>query len=340
MKKQNQFEVGKETRNMFKGWEKIQIIDDAGEEVTATAPVIISASRATDLPAFYGDWFIDRLKQGYLIKRYPRNLNKKEIISFSKTRFIIFWTKNPEPIFKHLDFIDQMGIGYYFQYTLNDYEKEGLEPNVPVLEERIAYFKTLSNRIGKERVIWRFDPLILTDAITRKELLLKVHEIIAKLYGYTEKLVFSFLKADKHKKVIRNLNKAGIDYRAFTKDDVEYLASYLGKMGEVYGVEVAACAEEANLSSYGIIPNKCIDDGLMRRVFSQDKALMEFIGDGKGLMDMGQREKCRCIVSKDVGEYHTCKHLCVYCYANASEKIVNRNYDLITQTGEMLMPET
>ena len=116
---------------MFKGWEKIQIKNDDGEEVTATAPVIISASRATDLPGFYGDWFIDRLRKGYLVKRNPRNPKITEYVSFSNTRLIVFWTKNPKPIFKYLEVIDQMGIGYYFQYTLNDYEKEGLEPNLP-----------------------------------------------------------------------------------------------------------------------------------------------------------------------------------------------------------------
>lgn len=252
-------------------------------EKEATAPIIISASRATDLPAFYSDWFIDRLRQGYLVKRLPRNPKKTEYISFSKTRLIVFWTKNPEPMFQNLDEIEQMRIGYYFQYTLNDYKGDGLEPNVPSLKEGIDYFKTLSERIGKERVIWRFDPLILTDVITREKLTEKVHGIMTQLSGFTEKLVISFMKAAKHKKVVRNMNKAGIKYRDFSKDDIDYFASYLRKMGEEFDVEVAACAEEFDLTTYGIVPNKCIDDNLISRVFSHDDALMEFIGDGQGL---------------------------------------------------------
>ncbi len=328
----------KRVNKKFKGWEKVSLRAEDGIEKEATAPVIISASRATDLPAFYSDWFVDRLRQGYLVKRYPRNQKRTEHISFFNTRLIVFWTKNPEPIFKHLDEIERMGIGYYFQYTLNDYKGDDLEPNVPSLKEGIDYFKTLAKRIGKERVIWRFDPLILTDVLTKENLAEKVHGIMSQLSGSTEKLVISFMKADKHKKVVKNLNKAGLKYRDFSKDDIDCLASYLGKMGKEFGVEVAACAEELDLSLYGIAPNKCIDDGLIRRVFSHDDVLMEFIGDGKGLMDLGQRTKCRCLVSKDIGEYHTCRHLCIYCYANVSEKVVQRNFEMITQTGEMLLP--
>jgi len=319
----------KRVNKKFKGWEKVSLKAENGIEKEATAPVIISASRATDLPAFYSDWIMDRLRQGYLVKRFPRNPKKTEHISFSNTRLIVFWTKNPEPLFQYLDEIEQMGIGYYLQYTLNDYEGDDLEPNVPPLKERID---------GKERVIWRFDPLILTDVITKEKLTEKVHGIMTQLSGFTEKLVFSFMKAAKHKKVVRNLNNAGIKYRDFTTDDIDYFASYFGKMGKEFGIEIAACAEEVDLSSYGIVPNKCIDDDLIRRVFSYDDALMGFIGDGKGLMDMGQRKKCRCIVSKDIGEYHTCKHLCIYCYANVSEKVVQRNVKRITQTGERLLP--
>jgi DNA polymerase III subunit gamma/tau len=171
----------KRAKKKFKGWEKVKIITDDGLEKEATAPIIISASRATDLPAFYSDWFMDRLRKGYLVKRYPRNPKKTEHISFSNTRLIVFWTKNPEPMFKHLDEIEKMGFGFYFQYTLNDYEGDNLEPNVPPLRERIDCFKKLSKRIGKEKVIWRFDPLIITDVITGEKLADKVRGIMTQL---------------------------------------------------------------------------------------------------------------------------------------------------------------
>ncbi|UCD32277.1 MAG: DUF1848 domain-containing protein [Desulfobacterales bacterium] len=322
----------------FKGWGKIALKTEDGMETVAAAPVIISASRATDLTAFYSAWFMDRLRKGYLIKRFPRNLKRTEYISFNNTRLIVFWTKNPKPLLQHLDQIEQMGISYYFQYTLNDYEGDALEPHVPPLNARIACFKTLSRRIGKERVIWRFDPLLLTDVIDSTTLVEKVRNIMARLSGFTEKLVISFLQADQHKKVVNNLNKAGIKYQDFARDDMQYIASDLSQMGKTFGIEVATCAAEVDLSQIGVTPNKCIDDGLITRVFNHDDALMKFIGDGKGLRDLGQRTACRCIVSKDIGEYHTCQHLCVYCYANLSEKMVNRNVAMITQTGEMLLP--
>ena len=138
--------------------EKINICTDSGKIVEATAPVIISASRPTDIPAFYTKWFFNRLAKGYCAWYNPFN-QQKMYVSFSKCKVIVFWTKNPKPIIPYLHILDEMGIHYYFQVTLNDYTKEGFEPNVPSVEKRIETFKNLSDTIGKEKVIWRFDPL-------------------------------------------------------------------------------------------------------------------------------------------------------------------------------------
>jgi len=146
------------------------------------------------------------------------------------------------------------------------------------------------------------------------------------------------LKAGTYKKVVKNLNDAGIKYRDFSEGDKNYVAKHIGEMGKKCGIEVAACAEKDDLSQHGIGRNKCIDDDLIRRVFSKDDVLLQFIGDGTGKKDPGQRELCGCIVSKDIGEYHTCLHLCRYCYANFSEKAVKKNFKRISQTGEMLLP--
>ena len=138
---------------MAKGWDKAQIIKEDGTVVEAQAPVIVSASRSTDIPAFYTDWFFHRLKVGYSAWTNPFN-GVKSYVSYAKTRFIVFWSKNPKPLLQYIDILKERGIGCYVQYTLNDYEKEGLERGVPSVDERIETFKQLVDRLGKGSVIW------------------------------------------------------------------------------------------------------------------------------------------------------------------------------------------
>ena len=157
-------------------FEKVSIQTDSGEIVEATAPVIISASRSTDIPAFFAKWFFNRLAKGYCVWYNPFN-QQPMYISFSKCKVVVFWTKNPEQIIPFLPELDRRGIHYYFQVTLNDYMKEGFEPNVPPVEKRIETFRKLSQLIGKEKVIWRFDPLIITPTIGPRELLKRIWNI-------------------------------------------------------------------------------------------------------------------------------------------------------------------
>ena len=190
----------------------ITIRNDNGTEVWAQAPLIISASRATDIPAFYTDWFFRRLEKGYVRWRNPFS-GQDSYVSFGNTRFIVFWSKNPAPLLPQLSTLKERGIGCYIQYTLNDYETEGLEPNVPPLAQRIDTSRRLVDALGAGAVVWRFDPLILTDRIRIDTLLEKIARIANALAGYTEKLVFSFADIDSYKKVSRNLRHSGINYR-------------------------------------------------------------------------------------------------------------------------------
>ena len=222
---------------------------------------------------------------------------------------------------------------YYFQFTLNDYMAEGMEPNVPPVAERIDTFKRLADRIGKERVIWRFDPLMLTEKISIDALLERVGNIGQQLKGYTEKLVFSFIDIAAYRKVQKNL--AGLGIREFSPDDQIKFAQGLAALNKGLGLELATCGELADLGAYGIMHNKCVDDELMMRLFHDDAELMDFIGaeydmfNGwqikKSKKDKGQRKACGCITSKDIGAYNTCPHLCRYCYANFSDELVMRN---------------
>lgn len=333
---------------------------DNGEMAKATFPVVVSASRSTDIPAFYADWFFHRLDKGYSAWTNPFN-GVKSFVGYADTKFIVFWSKNPRPLLKHLDELKKRGIGCYIQYTLNDYEEEGLERGVRPLAERIETFKLLVERLGKGAVVWRFDPLILTDKIDTDKLLCKIENIGDQLREYTEKLVFSFADIESYKKVKNNLQKSHIKYIDWTKSQMEDFAKRLVVLNKSKGwnFELATCGEIADLD--GVEHNHCVDDKLMVRFGYKSPELMKFLGaeivDGgytnslfteidpveipadaislengqhaiirKNNKDKGQRIACGCMKSKDVGEYNTCPHLCEYCYANSSKEIAVSNW--------------
>jgi DNA repair photolyase len=346
--------------------DKILITIDSGEKVEAAAPVIISASRSTDIPAFYARWFFKRLEIGYCVWLNPFN-QKPMYISFKNCKVVLFWTKDPSPIIPFLLELDKRGIHYYFQVTLNDYEKEKFEPNVPPLAQRIETFKQLSSLIGKERVIWRFDPLIISPQHTPRMLLTKIWHIGNELKGYTNKLVFSFVDVKAYRKVQSNLVKETAYY---TKDNVEQAEMNEAQRTEVveglvklrdiwkqegWSLKLATCAEEVDLEEYGIEHNRCIDGELMKRIFADDKELVYYLHTGKlpeknmfgeippvpqkvkDLKDKGQRKFCGCMVSKDIGIYNTCRHFCVYCYANTSKDAVLKNMDKHNDESESII---
>lgn len=335
--------------------EKTSIITDSGEQVNAVAPVIISASRSTDIPAFYAKWFFNRLAKGYCVWRNPFN-QEPLYVSFKNMKAIVFWTKNPKPIIPHLSELDKRGIHYYFQVTLNDYVREGFEPNLPSVEERVEIFRNLSNLIGKERVIWRFDPLIITPEITPRNLLSRIWKIGNMLKGSTDKLVFSFVDVLSYRKVQNNLVR---DTNCFTKENVETAEMTAGQKLETveglvrlreiwkeqgWNLSLATCAEDIDLDQYGIEHNRCIDGELMKRIFADDEEFVYYLNTGHlperdlfgqlsprkqksatALKDKGQRKMCGCMISKDIGMYNTCRHFCVYCYANTSKASVLNN---------------
>lgn len=345
---------------MANPWNKTELITEDGQNVEAIAPVIISASRSTDLPAFFSKWFFNRLEKGYVKWTNPFNRNTPQYVSFENMRVVVFWTKNPKPIIPYLKKLDEQNIHYYFQYTVNDYEKEGFEPNVPNLKNRIETFKKLSQTIGKEKVIWRFDPLLLTEKLSPRDLLKKIWYLGNQLLPYTNKLVFSFADISDYKKVQNNLVKDHPE--CYTKDNV-LLAEFSKEQKQEFAqgmqrilkewrqknpnFNIATCAEDIDLSQYDIEHNKCIDDDLMIQLFKADKKLMSFLGyyDTQqnlfglkpNLKDKGQRKSCGCIISKDIGSYNTCNHLCTYCYANTSRKVVKGNLYKLDEHAESIL---
>ena len=344
--------------------EKLYITTDHGQQVEATAPVIISASRSTDIPAFYAKWFFNRLEKGYCVWYNPFN-QQPLYVSFRNCKVIVFWTKDPAPIIPYLPELDKRGIHYYFQVTLNDYEKERFEPNVPSIKSRITTFQELSRLIGKERVIWRFDPLIVTQQLTPNVLLDRVHNLYKQLYTYTDKLVFSFVDVKAYRKVQANMVK---ETTFFTKENVEQaemtheqrmeIVRGLAAIRDMYKdkkLQLATCAEDLDLEGYGIEHNRCIDGELMKRIFADDEELIYYLHTGKlperdmfgeiqplpqktkNLKDKGQRKICGCMISKDIGIYNTCRHFFVYCYANTSKELVLKNASRHQDSSESII---
>lgn len=289
-------------------------------------PVLLSASRATDIPAFYADWFMNRIRAGFFKWTNPFRPTQVQTVSVAKVRAIVFWSKHPAGLFPQLDELDRWGFHYYFQYTLNDYEAEGFEPRLPKLAERIGLFQRLAERVGPERVVWRMDPLLRTDRVGVPELLEKAERLAAKLAGHTRKMVFSFADIEGYPSVKRNLAREGIAAREFARPEMEDFARGLAAMNRAHGLELATCAEAIDLSAFGVAHNRCVDGELMARLWPDDAALLEFLGSRAARKDKGQRPACGCIASKDIGRYRTCPPACVYCYANGSRAEAERNF--------------
>lgn len=327
-----------------------------GREVKAQTPLIVSASRSTDIPAFYAKWFFKRLEIGYSAWTNPFN-GVKSYVSYRDTRFIVFWSKNPQPLLQYLPILERRGIKCYIQYSLNDYVAEGLEKNVPPLGQRIDTFKKLVDVLGSGHVVWRFDPLVLTDKISIDALLSKVENIGNQLMGYTEKLVFSFADILSYRKVQLNLQRAMVNYIDWNEEQMQEFVQRLYVINQKWKYDLATCGEKIDLTRYGVRKNHCIDDDLIIRFAYDDMVLMDYLkvkmypipqadlfgnvmplpagaivlpngkyaihGDNR---DKGQREFCGCIKSKDIGEYNTCVHGCEYCYANAGKERAIANF--------------
>lgn len=285
--------------------------------------MIISASRRTDIPNYFSEWFFNRIKEGYLFVRNPINPHQISKIDLSPevVDCIVFWTKNPEPMLARLDELD--AYEYYFQFTLTGYGKD-IEPNVPHKRTvMIPIFQKLSRKIGKDKVIWRYDPILFSDKYHPAYHLHAFDQIAKELCGYTSGCVISFVDLyAKNKKSMAAL-------RSFTLTDRALMAfaKEIASIARNYDMRVATCAEEADLSACGIEHNCCIDRVLIERIAGYKIRAQK---------DKNQRATCGCMESIEIGTYHTCKNGCLYCYANASQERVGRNCRLYDAHSPLL----
>lgn len=285
--------------------------------------MIISASRRTDIPAYYSEWFFNCIKEGYAFVRNPMNLQQISKVNLSSdvVDAIVFWTKNPTPMLDRLD--ELKDYKYYFQFTLNSYGKD-IEPNVPSKNEVIIpSFINLSKKIGKEKVIWRYDPILLNKKYTM-DYHVKYFELLAsKLSKYTEKCTISFI--DYYKKIDKNIKLLNIVIP--TLDQQIELIQRFSQIAKNYGIIIDTCAENSNFDKYNVKHAHCIDKDRIKKICGYSLKLNK---------DKNQREACGCVESIDIGMYNTCRHECIYCYANYSKNIVNNNYNIYNPLSPLL----
>lgn len=285
--------------------------------------MIISASRRTDIPAFYSDWFMERIKDGFVLVRNPLNIHQVSKIKLTPdvVDFIVFWTKNPEPLLNKLDKLQDYN--YYFQFTLNSYDTD-IEEYVPNKGKYVlSTFKKLSDMIGKEKIIWRYDPILINDKYSVDYHLKNFEKLAKQLSGYTEKCTISFI--DLYRKTEFNLKDVNI--KPFDDTTIRKIAKDLVCIAQNYNLKMDTCAEKIDLSDYGIEHAHCIDADLMEKLTNYQYCLNK---------DKNQRKECGCVESIDIGAYNTCKNGCKYCYANYNRQCVINNCAQQENNSELL----
>ncbi len=263
--------------------------------------MIISASRRTDIPAFYSKWFFNRIKEKYVLVPNPYNSKMISKVSLDPkvVDCIVFWTKNPRPMLNRLDNLKDYK--YYFQYTINPFGKE-IEVNLPSVEKRIETFKFLSDKIGKEKVIWRYDPLFINGKYPidfHKEAFAKMAYA---LRDHTERCMLGFIDHYYH---IRKV-MGEFDIQPLEKTEIEEMATSFKQTINAYPIQLDTCTVKVDLRYLGIPSGLCVDDKLIERIIGYPIRAQK---------DKNQRDICNCIESIDIGTYESCLNGCIYCYA-------------------------
>ena len=292
--------------------------------------MIISASRRTDLPAFYSEWFMNRIRAGFCLVPNPFNRARVSRVSLAPedVDVIVFWTRNPRPLLPHLQELDACDYRYYFLVTLMANPRE-IDPGCPSFDAAVAAFRALSDRIGPERVVWRYDPIFLTGVSGPTFHIDAFERIACALRGHTKRSIVSVMHPyRKLRKRMAELAAGGIDLIPADADSLSPLVGSLADISSANGMELQSCADELDLQRYGIRPGKCVDDALMWRAFGLEV---------EAAKDSCQRKPCGCVSSKDIGMYDSCLFGCVYCYAVTSFERARMNHRRHDPTSESLL---
>lgn len=286
--------------------------------------MILSVSRRTDIPNYWADWFLRRVKEGFVYIRNPINAHQIGRVELSPevVDCIVFWSKNPSALAKRLDELE--AYQYYFQYTITGYGKD-VEPGLPDKKSLlIPLFQDLSRRLGPQRVIWRYDPILFSERYTPEYHLRAFEEIAQRLEGYARRVVISFV--DLYAKTRRST--AGLNLCPPPSD--AQLLDFAGRLAAIageHGFAVESCAERIDLQTAGIRHGSCIDKALIEEIIRCRLTASK---------DKNQRPECGCFESIDIGSYNTCRNGCRYCYATFSPELADRQTRLYDPDSPLL----
>jgi DNA repair photolyase len=285
--------------------------------------MIISASRRTDIPSYYSEWFFNRIKEKSVCVRNHFNTRQISVINLDPELVdcIVFWSKNPKPMIDKLQLINDYK--YFFQFTLNPYEQD-IEARLPPKAEIIETFKKLSDLIGLQRVIWRYDPILINSKYNVAYHIEKFEKLANILKGYTEKVTISFI--DFYKKIMEKINL--LEINEVSTEGKNIIAQKFSEIAKSNNFSIDTCAEDIDLSGYGITNARCIDDRLISKITGCNLLVEK---------DKNQRLECGCVKSIDIGEYNSCSNGCVYCYANYSNNTVENNFRKHIQESPLLI---
>lgn len=286
--------------------------------------MIINTGGRTDTVNYYSDWLLNRFKEGFVYSRnpfYPSQVYKY-ILTPEIVDCVIFCSKNYKPILKQFHEISDKFNVFCF-YTITAYEKD-IEPNVPDIDESIKTLIELSKIIGKEKISWRYDPVLLTEKYTVNTHL-KTFEYMAKeLSPYVSFCIFSFVEM--YKKLEKNMP----EIIPFTPNNKHKILYGFGEIAKKYNLKIQTCADSQDYSQYGISHSGCITTEILSNALN-----VKF----KKLPHNGNRKNCKCMPSRDIGAYNTCPNGCKYCYANSSPEIAKKNFQKHNPHSPILIGE-
>lgn len=283
--------------------------------------MVLMVSGRCDIVAFYTPWFLNRIKAGFFDVRNPFNPKLVSRINYEDVDLILFCTKNPLPIIPYLKEINKPIL---FHITLTPYQKD-IEPNVPLKGKILEGVKKVSNIIGKDNTIIRYDPILLNDKYNLEYHKKAFKSLCSKLNGYVNKIIISFI--DDYKNVKKN--SYILKYRKFNNEDFKEIGTSFSKIAKENNITVQTCYEENNLIEYGFVKGECLSKELAYQLTGK-KYKIQNIRKGK---------LCQCVQMADIGVYNSCTHFCKYCYANYDENMVIENKSKHNPKSSLLIGE-